>query len=179
MEFQTIKAEDLSMNVIQSIRYDWLLITGGDKDNYNSMTACWGGIGHLWDNHHCCFIFIRPSRYTYEFLEKYDYFTIQFFNEKYKDKLHFLGTTSGRDMDKIEKVDFTPIFSKNNSVYYEEAKMVIDCKKIYYQDIDPENFLDKSVDNWYKENYPEDGYHRMYVGSIDDILIKNDEKKIK
>ncbi len=177
MSFQTIKPEELTINIIQLIRYEWLLITAGIDGDFNSMTACWGGIGHLWDDHHTCFIFVRPDRYTYEFLEKYDYFTIQFFNTNYKEKLHFLGTNSGKNINKIKEVGFTPMKTSNSSIYYNEAKIVIDCKKIYYQDINPNNFLDKSIDEWYADNYPEDGYHRMYVGSIQNILIKEKNDK--
>ncbi|MBU0656040.1 MAG: flavin reductase [Gammaproteobacteria bacterium] len=174
MKFRRIEPIELKFNFIKSIRYDWMLITSGSIDSSNSMTACWGGVGHLWDIHPVCFIFIRPTRYTYEFIENSDYFSIQFFDENYKDKLRFMGTNSGRNINKISEVDFHQKIDSLGAVYYTEASMVMICKKVYYQDIDPTHFLDKSIYDWYAENYPLDGYHRMYVGSIREILIRED-----
>lgn len=173
MSFVKIKPEKVDFNVFQKIRYDWLLITSGTKESFNSMTACWGGFGHLWDIHHTCFIFVRPARFTFDFLENYDNFTIQLFSSEYKDKLHYFGSNSGRDVDKVYNTNFHPKFS-SNYIYYEESKIVFKCKKIYFQDIDKNNFLDDTITDWYSNNFPEHGYHRMYVGSIEEVLIKQE-----
>jgi len=170
--FENIELEDFALKPFSQIRYKWLLITAGTKNSFNSMTACWGGLGHLWDDHHVCFVFVRPSRYTYEFLEESVNFTIQFFDQKYQEKLRYLGTNSGRDKNKIDDVGFTQLLTRTDSVYFKEADTVFDCRKIYYQDVDPDKFLDPSIGQWYEDNYPEEGYHRMYVGSIQDLLVK-------
>ena len=145
----------------------WTLITAGTKDNYNTMTASWGGIGELW-NKDVCFIFIRPQRYTFEFTEKEDYFTLSFFSEEYRKALAFCGRNSGRDCDKAKETGLSPI-SFDESTGFEESEITVLCKKLYYQDISPEGLIDKSIDS---TCYPEKDYHRMYVGEIVRVFVK-------
>ena len=116
-------------------------------------------MGVLW-NKNVCFCVIRPTRYTYEFMEKSDNFTLCFFTEKYRDVLNFFGTHSGRDVDKIEKTGLTTLEGSNGIVFFDEARLVIETSKIY--------FLDDSIDG----NYPKKDYHRMYMGEIDRVLKK-------
>jgi flavin reductase (DIM6/NTAB) family NADH-FMN oxidoreductase RutF len=101
-------------------------------------------------------------------MEKADHFTLSFFDEEYRDTLNFCGTHSGRDVNKIEKTGLTPIEESEGLVLFDEAKMVIEARKIYFQDLNPENFLDNSIE----DNYPEKDYHRMYLGEIIRILKK-------
>lgn len=145
----------------------WTLITAGTKDNYNTMTASWGGIGELW-NKDVCFIFIRPQRYTFEFTEKEDYFTLSFFSEEYRKALAFCGRNSGRDCDKAKETGLSPIYF-DESTGFEESEITVLCKKLYYQDISPEGLIDKSIDS---TCYPEKDYHRMYVGEIVKVFVK-------
>lgn len=144
----------------------WMLITAGTKEKHNTMTASWGGIGHLW-NKDVAYIFIRPQRYTFDFVEQNDFFSLSFFEEKYRYVLKLCGTKSGREIDKM-KLDITPVV-ENENIFYNEAEIVMLCKKIYYQDIDPRNFLDNSI----HKNYPLKDYHRMYIGEIYKTLKKN------
>lgn len=167
VDFEKISPEQIADNVFQQIGQDWMLITAGKDKNFNFMTASWGGLGILW-NKPVCFCFIRPERHTRKFMEENEIFTVSFFPPEYRDELMFCGTSSGRDTDKVAKTGFTPVISQNNAVYFEEARLVVECKKIYYQDIDPKNFLDESI----KNNYPQKDYHRMYVGEIINCLIK-------
>ena len=69
---------NLDKSFVQNLSNNWALVTSGASDNYNMMTVNWGGIGFLW-NKPVLFIFIRPERYTFEFIEKYDYFFLFFF----------------------------------------------------------------------------------------------------
>ena len=160
-KFKEIKPSLIKDNTFKLIGEDWMLITAGKIDKFNMMTASWGGFGILWSKE-VCFCFIRPTRYTYTFIEKESYFTICFFDEKYRDALNFCGTKSGRDVDKMSGAGLTPVKSSSGSVYFDEARMVIECKKIYFQDIEPKNFLDAKIEN----NYPKKDYHRMYIGEI-------------
>ena len=147
-------------NVFKMIEDDWMLITAGTVDDYNTMTANWGGFGFLWHKN-ICSIYVRPTRYTYEFTEKNELFTLSFFEDKYREQLEFCGAFSGRDVNKADKCGFTPV-ELSNGISFEQANLVFVCKKIYYHDIDPKNFLSAGIE----KNYPLKDYHRMYLGEI-------------
>lgn len=148
-------------NVFKLIGNDWMLITAGNPEKFNMMTASWGGMGVLWGKQ-VCFCFVRPQRYTYEFMEREDHFTLTFFTEEYRKALNLCGSKSGREMDKAAAAGLTPVAGEKGSVYFREARLVLECKKLYYQDLNPEHFLDISIER----NYPGKDYHRMYIGEI-------------
>ncbi|GLI55722.1 flavin reductase [Propionigenium maris DSM 9537] len=162
--FQKIESEDLG-NAFKLIGRDWMLITAKAGDELNTMTASWGGMGHLW-NRDVVYIFIRPQRHTLNFVEKSDNFTLTFFPEKYRNDLTYLGTVSGRDEDKIGETSLTPV-TEGEFPYFEESDVVIKCKKIYKQRLDRECFLDPSIE----KNYDND-YHYMYIGEVVEVLKK-------
>lgn len=166
MEFTEIKPTDLHESAVKLIGKDWMLITAGTPESYNTMTASWGSMGELW-NKPVMFIFIRPHRYTYEFVEREDYFTCSFFDEKYRGVLDFCGARSGRDYDKAKETNITPVVLQN-SVAFSEARLVIECRKIYFHDIDPQNFISQSI----QKQYPKKDYHRMFIGEITSVWIK-------
>jgi flavin reductase (DIM6/NTAB) family NADH-FMN oxidoreductase RutF len=165
--FKPIDPGRVSDNPFHLIGNDWMLITAGNVQKFNTMTASWGGMGILWRKK-VCFIFVRPSRYTYEFLEENESFTLSFFEEEYRKVLSFCGTKSGRDVDKIAATGLTPVEGEQESVYFAEARLVMQCKKLYYQDLEPGNFLDSSIE----ENYYGRDYHRIYVGEIKGCYVK-------
>ena len=156
-----IDIKALQENAVSMFDDKWCLITAGNKDSYNTMTASWGAMGELW-NKDVCFIFIRPQRYTLEFTEREELFTLSFFGEEYKKALAFCGRNSGRDCDKAKETGLTPM-EIDGSMSFEESETVIVCKKLFYQDIDPQGFVDKTIDG---VCYPEKDYHRMYVGEV-------------
>ncbi len=158
--FQTLDPESVQDNVFKLIGKDWMLITAGTRESFNTMTASWGGMGVLWDKK-VCFAFVRPTRYTFDFLEKSEFYTFSFLEEQYRDVLMYCGTKSGRDVNKVIETNLTPIFG-NGTVFFAEAKLVMECRKIYVQDITPGNFLDQTMN----EYYPKKDYHRIYVGEI-------------
>jgi flavin reductase (DIM6/NTAB) family NADH-FMN oxidoreductase RutF len=162
-----ISPEDLKGNVFELIGKSWMLITAGKLDSYNTMTASWGAMGVLW-NKNVCFCFIRPGRHTRSFVEKNGIFTLSFFEEDFRDALNVCGTISGRDTDKAKEAGITPLKSPSGSVCFNEARLVIECKKIYFQDIDSKNFIDSGISG----NYPKTDYHRMYVGEIIGCYVK-------
>lgn len=166
-DFFAIEPEKLNENVFDLLGNGWMLVTAGTIDSFNTMTASWGGMGILWHKN-VCYIVIRPQRYTYTFLEKHPYFTLSFFQEKYRDVLKYCGARSGRDVNKVNETGITPAQTTNGAVYFKEARLVIECKKIYFQDIDPKNFIDETI----AENYPSRDFHRMYIGEIVSMMIK-------
>lgn len=166
--FKSIKPEQITDNVFELVGSDWMLVTAGTPDSFNTMTASWGGFGVLW-NKDICWCVIRPGRYTYEFIEKNDTFTLSFFTEDYRDALNLCGTKSGRDIDKAAEAGLTPTAGRlEGTTGFAEARLVIECRKLYFQDIDPKHFLDPDIDR----NYPQKDYHRMYVGEIVNCLVK-------
>ncbi|MCP4727254.1 MAG: flavin reductase family protein [bacterium] len=168
--FQSIDPKKLEDNVIKLIGKDWMLITAGDIGSYNTMTASWGTIGHLWEKE-VTFCFIRPQRHTFGFVEKNDYYSFSFFEEKYREALNICGTVSGKDVDKAEKCNITPVSGPNNTVYFEEARVVIVNKKIYTQSCERDLFLDPQI---VPEFYPPDmDIHKMFIGEITDCLIRS------
>lgn len=160
MSYHEIKPDQLTDNPFKLIGTDWMLITAGEPEKFNTMTASWGGLGVLWERK-VCFIFIRPTRYTYEFVERSEFFTLSFFEEKHRAALQFCGTHSGRDTDKMKGAGLKPV-KDDGFVYFSEARLVLACRKLYFQDIAPERFVDSRIEGM----YPKKDYHRMYVGEI-------------
>ena len=132
------------------------------------MTANWGGAGFLW-NRPVAFIFIRPERYTFDFIEQNDYLTLSFLGEEHKEVHKICGSKSGRDMDKVKATGLSPLFTENGSIIFEQARLTFECKKLYADLIKPRNFIDKSItDRWYGESHG--GFHKMYVMEIVNVL---------
>lgn len=164
--FKNISIEELKINPWTLIGSEWMLVTAGSRESYNMLTASWGGFGHLW-NKNVCFTFIRPNRHTFNFTEAAEYCTLSFFPREKRSILEICGTKSGRDFNKMEIPGLTPVFETPGAVYFNEAKLVLITKKIYYQDISPDNFIDPDL----IKNYPQHDFHRLYIGEI--ILIKS------
>lgn len=165
--FREISPKSLKDNVFSLIDDEWMLVSAGNKDKFNTMTASWGGLGILWFKN-VSYVFVRPTRYTFELMNDNPYYSLSFFTEAYRDALTYCGKHSGRDVDKPKMTGLTPAFHKH-SVYFEEARMVMICKKMYQQDIDRKCFLDEAI---VSEAYPANDFHRMYIGEITHVLVK-------
>ena len=169
-DFAQIKPEAISDNPFKLIDKDWMLITAGSGDShrtFNTMTASWGSLGILWHKQ-VTFCFVRPTRYTYEFMEKNEFYTLSFFAEAYREALNICGTLSGRDVDKVAKAGLTPLEVQAGAVAFKEARLIMVCKKLYFQDLAPGHFQDLSLE----KNYPQKDYHRMYIGEITGVYTK-------
>lgn len=159
---------DFSGNPIRKIGNEWMLITAGNAENFNTMTASWGGLGYLW-NKPVAFIFIRPQRFTYQFAENNAFFTLSFFDHQYKPVLDFCGSNSGRDVDKIAQTGLQAFPSSRNNIYFGQSCLQMECRKLYFGDIDPANFLDKKL----LRNYTANDFHRLYIGEIVECIEKS------
>ncbi|MCI1981685.1 MAG: flavin reductase [Oscillospiraceae bacterium] len=166
-EFQETAIEDMKFNPFTMINKEWMLVTAGNAEACNTMTASWGSLGELWGKY-VSTIYIRPTRYTLEFLNREPYYSLCVFGEKYRAALNYCGSHSGRGGDKIKAAGLTPVFGEA-APYFQEAKLVFICKKLYRQDFDPACFLDPSLD---AANYPKKDYHKMFIGSIEKVLTK-------
>ena len=158
--------KNFNLAPLYKIDKEWALLTCGKKEKFNMMTISWGGLGTLWHKP-IATIYVRPNRYTNEFIENNDYFTLSFYDEEYKKDLGFLGSKSGRDIDKISYTNLTPEFI-DNGITFKEANLTIVCKKIYFQDLDKKNIPQTEIDRFYN-NEP---VHRMYIGEVIDIIDK-------
>lgn len=165
-----IAPEELTDNVIRLIGEDWMLVTAGVPGDFNTMTASWGGIGHLW-NRPVAFVFVRPERYTYDFMEREDRFTLSFFDGRYRPDLALLGTLSGRDTDKLARTSLTPVPSAGGGVSFSQARIVLDCKKLYVSDLKEDGFLDRTLlPRFYDAAHG--GLHRMYIARITGAAVE-------
>ena len=162
-----IDINDLNLNPFNKIGKEWMLITASDREKTNTMTASWGGFGFLW-NKNIAFIVLRPQRYTKEFVDKTNEFSLSFFDESYKKTLSYLGSVSGKNEDKISKSGLHLSFI-NNIPSFEEASMIINCKNLYKQNLLSECFIDTNID---EKNYPNKDYHTLYFAEIKNIFVK-------
>ena len=164
MSLTHIKPEDIQQNTFKTIGQDWMLLTAGTSHSFNTMTVSWGGLGVLWGKP-VATVYVRPQRYTYEFMEKDDTFTLSAYPEGMHQALAFCGSKSGRDMDKAAACGLQPA-EDAGGIYFEGAQLVLCCRKLYFQDLDPSHFLDSSI----MKNYANHDYHRMYIGEIISVL---------
>ena len=167
MSFKEINIADLSFNPFSKIGSQWMLITAGDESGFNTMTASWGGMGVLWGKN-VVTTYIRPQRYTKKFVDANDTFTVSFYGPEYKKALDICGSRSGRDCDKVKEAGLTPYFT-DGTCAFEEAEMILVCRKLYEDTMPPENFIAKENDaKW----YPNKDYHTMYISGIEKVLIR-------
>lgn len=141
-----------------------LLLASGDKENHNAMTIGWGALGNVWSyNVNTITVYVAPARYTYEFMEKYPYFTVMVFDEDRKDVLEYMGTHSGRDVNKEKELGLHVAYTEKGTPYYLEAREVYECEVIYRDPFREEGFGDIPKKRY--ENFPA-GIHHQYIGRI-------------
>jgi flavin reductase (DIM6/NTAB) family NADH-FMN oxidoreductase RutF len=161
---KTISFQDLRANVHLIWSKQGMLLTSGDfaAGQFNTMTVGWGSLGVMWARPFVQLV-VRPTRYTYGFMEQYDTFTLCAFSEAYRQALQLLGTKSGRDGDKIAEAGLTPIASTLiPAPGFAEADLIVECRKMYWQDMDPAHFLDPTTER----HYAKKDYHRIYFGEV-------------
>ena len=159
-----ISTDDFTVRINELWKKKWFLLSSGDfqKNHFNTMTVAWGYFGIMW-NKPMAVVVVRPGRFTYELMEHYKDFTLTAFDNRFKKDLNLLGTKSGRDGDKIAETNLTPCAaSVIESPAFQEAELIVECKKVYADDFKPENFIDDTIE----KNYPLKDYHRMYFGEV-------------
>lgn len=165
-----ISIQQLNENFIESIGKEWMLVTAGNSGKFNTMTASWGGIGYLW-NKPVVFVFIRPERYTFEFIESHPDFTLSFLGKENQGIHKVTGFKSGREIDKIAATGLKPLVTENGNVAFEQSRLTLECKKLYSDDMKTASFLaPELIDRWYGES--QGNLHRIYVAEIIDAWVK-------
>lgn len=158
--FKKTSVYDLPFNVFEEINKNWMLITAKNPDGkVNTMTASWGMMGEIWGKE-AVTVYIRQSRYTKEFVDSQEYFTLSLF-DGYKKELGVLGSKSGRDGDKISEVGFA-IEEVDNQPTFSQCKAVLVCKKMYQDDIAIKDMKEDIV----KAMYQDGDQHTMYIAEI-------------
>lgn len=166
-----ITFSELQFNPFELIAKDWMLVTAGcEERGYNTMTASWGHLGSIWGHgggKPTAVIYVRPQRYTKQFVDREPLFTLSFFDGSYRKALGYLGSHSGRDGDKVKHVGLTPVFA-DGTTYFAEAKLVLICRKLYQAPLREEYFTDREV---VEDCYPKRDFHDMYIAEIEKVLM--------
>ncbi len=159
--FKEVLPELIKKNPFQTIGKDWMLVTAGNEEKVNTMTASWGGFGVMYGKN-VVFIVIRPQRYTKEFIDQEETFSLSFLDKSYRDVMNYLGSVSGRSEDKIMNSGLS-VAREENTPYIAEANQVFLCKKLYKQAMEGEALLSEHLDLNY---YPDKDYHILYIAEI-------------
>ncbi|MCQ2118836.1 MAG: flavin reductase [Bacteroidales bacterium] len=159
-------------NAIDLIAKQWMLVTAGTRESYNTMTANWGGVGYIW-HRNVAFVFVRPERYTHDFMEREDIFTLSFYPEEYREALSICGTKSGRDIDKAAATGLVPEELPSGAMTFSQARLTLQCRKLFKSEMKDADFIERSiVDRWYGEN---GGFHTVYVAEIEKVYVNGDD----
>ena len=166
--WKEIKSEELERNPFKMIGKDWMVVTAEKENKINMMTASWGGVGVMWGKN-VAFVVIRPQRYTKEFIDASDTFSLSFYDESYRKTLNYLGSISGRNEDKVINSGLT-ICHEDEIPFFEEANMAILCKKMFAQEIKPDSFIQQDlIEKW----YPNADFHTLYIAEIIKMIVKD------
>lgn len=165
--FQPMPYDLVEFDPFTKIGKEWALVTAGTKLNANTMTISWGGVGVLWGRN-VAYIFIRDSRYTKEFIDENEFFSLTFLSEEYRDALNYCGSHSGRDVNKLENAALT-LSTRHSIPYIDEGNLVFLCKKMSATKITEDSFLVPEIkEKWYKDG----DMHTMYIGEIIEIMAR-------
>lgn len=169
--WKQIKPTEITENVFDLIGTDWMLVTAKSNGKSNTMTASWGGLGIMWGKP-VAFVVIRPQRYTKEFVDASNTFSLTFFSHEYNKQLGYLGRVSGREEDKITNSGLT-LVDNDETPYFEEGKLVLKLKKLFAEPLQKSSWLDPSIlEKW----YPEEDYHVLYIAEVEEVLCKMGDK---
>lgn len=166
MAFKEVAIASVELNPFEKFGSEWALVTAGDEQGFNTMTIGWGALGVVWGKN-AMTVYIRPQRYTKQFVDAADRFTVSFFPPSYRRALGLLGSRSGRDGDKVAEAGLNPAYL-DGTTSFEEASLVFVCRKLYAAELEHECFTDAAVD---EKVYPERDYHTMYIGEIEHVYV--------
>lgn len=157
--------------VLPALGVENALLTAGTADHCNTMTIGWCQTGRLWGLPSCT-VYVRPERYTYQFMEDSGYFTVSVLPAEMKSVMAVCGTKSGRDMDKIKECGLTVRTGESGAPFFEEAELVLVCRKLYVQDMDPACVLPAGEEKILPNYGAKGGWHRIYTGEIVEAYSK-------
>ncbi|MBE6990504.1 MAG: hypothetical protein E7426_07145 [Ruminococcaceae bacterium] len=156
--------KEFSTDIFSRFNKQWALVCAGTLERHNAMTISWGELGTLWGKS-VATVYVKPVRYTWQFMEESEYFTVSFYPEEYRQALTVMGSVSGRDCDKDAAAGLTPV-PAGEGVTYVQAEVTLLCRKIYWQDLD----LQRIPADVVRQSYLEEAPHRMYIGEVLDVI---------
>lgn len=169
MKLRPIELTSLKPEIFRLFEEQPPLLTAGDRSSCNTMTIGWCQLGTLW-HLPVCTVYVRPERYTYQFMEAQDYFTVSVLPESETQTIRVCGTKSGRDLDKIQECGLTLCYGAGDAPFFEEAELVLVCKKIFVQDMTPDCVVDgTNILPYYNAT---NGWHRIYTGQVVEAYMK-------
>ena len=155
---------NFTTDIFETYDKQWALLTAGSMDKFNTMTISWGGLGTIWGMP-VATVYVRTSRYTHDFMDDNEFFTVSFYPEDMKKTLGILGSKSGREIDKMHMPELTAV-EAGKSVSFHEAEVTLVCRKVFKQTLDPQNMEAKIAEQFYGKDAP----HDMYIGEVVDII---------
>ena len=158
---------NLELDVFSRFEDKWALVCAGDESGFNAMAISWGGLGTLWERP-VATVYVKPVRYTWEFMQKHDKFTVIFLPDALKKAVGIMGSRSGRNCDKVSLAGLTPVFL-DGAVTFAEAETTVVCRKIYSQDLDRSTMPKDVIADYYTVEEP----HTMFVGEVTEILNRS------
>lgn len=162
MRLQAVDPKEFAPSLLPAFGRENALLAAGDKSGCNAMTIGWCQAGRLW-NLPVCTVYVRPERYTYQFMEKSAMFTVSVLPESAREAMAVFGTKSGRDLDKIKACGLTVRYGAGDAPFFEEAEKVLVCRTLFVQDMAPECVRDDRILAHYGAK---GGWHRIYTGEV-------------
>ena len=170
--WKRIAPSEIPDNAIDLIDNYKGILAMGNKEEHNAMTIGWGTLGVLWSTP-IYTVFVSSSRYSYTLMEKYDTFTVTFFNKSHMKDVMYLGHHSGRDGDKISQTNLHLSYTDTGNPIFDEAFLVIECRKIYAAPFDIAK-LPQGMKDFYEKR--KIGVHTEYVGEILNVYVKDENR---
>lgn len=170
--FKSIKAEEITDNVFKLVGQDYTVITAGNEELYNSMTASFGGWGQLFSKP-TTWCFLRANRYTLEVIKQGNTYTMSYFPDEYKDQVLFFGSKTGKDSDKMKETKLTMVKTPSGNISYKEARLIIECKLTELTTVSPNDFYTQEGKDFVTDAYKEaKDYHKLVFGEITNVWVK-------
>lgn len=170
--FKSISPKEIDKNVFKLFSENHSVLTSGTENDYNSMTASWGGWGQLFEQSTAWNI-LGGKRYTLEYIKKNETYTVTFFEETYKDQVLFLGSKSGRNSNKMKEVKLTKIVTPSGLITYKEAMLILECKLVQVTPVKAEDFKTKYGKDFISKAFNDSGaYHNLIFGEITNVWVR-------
>ena len=165
--FVSISPKDIKENPIKLFGDDWAVVAAGNKSDFNELTVSWGALGDAWwDNMPIAIIFVSATRYTQQYLEANDTFSINVFPPEYRKQTAYIGSHSGRNEDKVKATGLKVDFTENNTPVFPESRLIIECRKVYSHNLDRSKFSDSLIGNYAQKKFQGVIPHTVYFGEI-------------
>lgn len=169
--FKNISPEEITDNVFKLFGKDYAVITSGNKEHYNSMTAAFGGFGQLFSKP-ATWCFLRSNRYTLEVIRKEHTYTMCYFDDEYDEEVLFFGSKSGRSTEKMKESKLTMVQTPSGAICYKEARLVVECKLMEVTTVNPDDFYTQEGKDFVNDAYKETkDYHKLVFGEITNVWV--------